>query len=183
MIYKITNGELAENCYIISKNNTCVIIDPGYAIEDILNYTKEHDLKILAVLLTHGHFDHCKCGYELQKIGIPIYVHKLDEDKLYTDNNLAYMTNSVFDFYHADILIGEGQLNIGDFSFMVLHTPGHSKGGVSYIYEDNIFSGDTLFENGYGRYDFYDGNYSDLMLSVRKLLKYKKEGYKFFYGH
>lgn len=183
MVYKITNGELNENCYILSNGDNCVVIDPGYAYEQIIEYTKRNNIKILAVLLTHGHFDHSKSGYKLQKLGIPIYIHKDDADKLYTDNNLSNLIGAHFDYYHANILIEEGKLCIGEFCFDVIHTPGHSKGSVSYIYKDNIFCGDTLFKNGYGRYDFYDGNYYDLMKSVKKLLKYKKEGCKFFYGH
>ncbi len=183
MIYKITNGELYENCYILSKNNSCIVVDPGYAYEQIMDYADKNNLQIIAVLLTHGHFDHSKGGFELQKLGIPVYIHKDDADKLYTKNNLSYMIGAHFDYYKADNLIDEGRLVIGDFSFDVIHTPGHSKGSVSYIYGNNIFCGDTLFENGYGRYDFYDGNYNEIITSVKKLLGYKKNGYKFFYGH
>ena len=183
MIQKITNGELNENCYILTRDKNCIVIDPGYAYEELIKYTNKNNLTILAVLLTHGHFDHSKNGFELQKLGIPVYIHKEDADKLYTDNNLSNLVDANFDYYNADYLIDEGKLCIGDFTFDVIHTPGPSKGSVSFIYENNIFCGDTLFENGYGRYDFYDGNYFDIMKSVKHLLKYKKDGYKFFYGH
>ncbi len=183
MITKITNGVVQENCYIIQENNNCVIIDPGYAFEQIMEYVKDNKIIIQGVLLTHGHFDHAKSGYELQKLGVKIYIHKLDADKLYTDNNLSYIANQPFDYYHADFLIDEGELVVGDFEFDVIYTPGHSKGSVVYVYKNNVFCGDTIFEHGYGRYDFYDGNFHELMESIKKLRIFDKKSYKLYYGH
>lgn len=183
MITKITNGVMNENCYIIREQTNCVIIDPGYAFHQIMEYINKNNLNIVAVLLTHGHFDHSKSGYELQKLGKKVYIHKLDADKLYTKNNLSYIANQPFDFYYADCLIEEGKLKIADFEFDVIHTPGHSKGSVVFVYKNNVFCGDTIFEHGYGRYDFYDGNFRELMSSIKKLMPYIKNNYNLFYGH
>lgn len=183
MIKMLTVGDLQENCYIVSKNNDCVIIDPGDDYSKIKYYINCNDLNVLAILLTHGHFDHCASCAKFQKEGIKIYIHKLDADKLYTDGNLAGFLKYNFENFEADVLIDEGVLNIGQFEFEVVHTPGHSEGGVSYVYENNIFCGDTLFEFGIGRYDFYDGSLTKLRQSIQKLMLYKDNGYNFFYGH
>ena len=173
MIKKLIVGDLLENCYIISEDKDCIVIDPGDDYEKIKSYIDENGLKIQAVLLTHGHFDHCASCYKLQQNGAKIYIHKLDADKLYTNGNLAVLMNKKFDKLKADVLLEEGELKIGQFEFFIIHTPGHSEGGVSYVYQNNVFCGDTMFENGYGRYDFYDGSLQKLSKSLQVLMKYK----------
>ncbi|MBO5884273.1 MAG: MBL fold metallo-hydrolase [Clostridia bacterium] len=183
MIKKLVVGDLQENCYIIQNDNDCVIIDAGDDYEQIKNYITEHNLNILGILLTHGHFDHCAACYKFQQEGVKIYIHNLDADKLYTDGNLASLINKNFDKFKPDVLLEQGNLNLGQFEFYVIHTPGHSQGGVSYVYKNNVFCGDTLFENGVGRYDFYDGSLEKLKESIEILMQYKYKGYKFYYGH
>ena len=184
MINKLVLGNLNENCYIISNNqNNCIIIDAGDGYDEIINFIESKNLNVLGVLLTHGHFDHCSACKKLQDKGFKIYIHKLDADKLYGEGNLSSLTNASFEKFKADVEIEEGELNIGEFKFNVIHTPGHSEGSVSYIYNNNVFCGDTLFENGFGRYDFYDGSYMKIVRSIKKLKSYKNLGYNFFYGH
>lgn len=183
MIYKLILGDLLENCYIITKNNNCVIIDAGDGYKDIIKFVSEHNLKIQGVLLTHGHFDHCASCLKLQENGIKIYVHKLDADKLYGDGNLSKYFGVDFDNFHADVLFDEGELVISDFNFKVIHTPGHSKGSVCFVYENNVFCGDTIFETGIGRTDFYDSSFTELMQSLKKLDFYLKNDYNFLRGH
>ena len=184
MIYKITNGELNENCYVLTEDNkTCVIFDAGEDFEKINNFLIEKNLEPKAILLTHGHYDHCASCKKFQDMGVKIYIHRLDADKLYTDNNLAKMFNRPFENLHADVLIEEGNIVVNNIKLQVLHVPGHSKGSVVYIYGKNIFSGDVVFEHGYGRYDFYDGSFSEIKSSIKKLLPYLKGDYIFLYGH
>ena len=107
MIKKITSSLMQENCYIISKNSKCIIIDPGANIDEIINYIKTNKLKAIAVLLTHGHFDHCMGCKILQDLGVKIYIHKYDADKLYTNNNLSYLLDIKFDQIKANVLFEE----------------------------------------------------------------------------
>ena len=184
MITKLTLGKLSANCYIISNSKkNCVIIDAGDGYDKIMSIVKNNKFNVQGVLLTHGHFDHCMACKKLQDKGMKIYIHKLDADKLHTPGNLSSLHNQKFDYFNADVLIDEGKLVVGDFTFNVIHTPGHSAGGVAYVYEDNVFTGDTMFKNGFGRYDYYDGSYVDLLNSIAKLYKLKKLDFNFFYGH
>ena len=185
MIYKLTLGDMRENCYIITKDNkSCVIIDAGEGYDIICEFLKQKGLKAKAILLTHGHFDHSASCKKFQDNGVKIYIHKDDADKLFTDGNLAKLYGKNFDNLHADNLIDEGKIVVNDMEFKVLHTPGHSRGSVVYIYQKHIFCGDTIFEHGYGRYDFYDGSFEQLKNSIKKLIPYiKNKDYVFLYGH
>lgn len=176
-------GNLNNRCYLIIKNNKAVLIDAGECFNEVLSYVNENNIKLCGVILTHGHFDHACTAKKFQELNIPIYIHKNDADKLYTDNNLGKQFDCKFENLYADYLIEEGSLKIDDFDFYILHTPGHSKGGISIVIENHIFVGDTIFENGYGRVDLYDGDFTELKESIRKLKKYKNEKYLFYYGH
>ncbi len=184
MIYKIVLGELMENCYIITEDNkSCVIIDAGEEYEKIDAFLHEKNLSPKAILLTHGHFDHCASCKKFQEKGVKIYIHQADADKLYTNGNLSYIVQKSFDSFTADVLLQEGEIEVNNIVFKVLHTPGHSKGSVVYIYKNNVFCGDLLFENGYGRTDFYDGNFSELISSIKKIKPYLNSNYTILYGH
>lgn len=184
MIYELVLGDLQEHCYIFTNDNkTCVIIDAGDEYEKIIDFVNSKNLQIIAVLLTHGHFDHCGACKQMQDDGVIIYIHKYDADKLYTDNNMSKYFGYNFKNFYADYLLDEGEIKIANYNFKVLHTPGHSKGSVCYIYENNIFCGDTIFENGYGRTDFYDGSIEELRDSIKKIMPYINEKYNLFYGH
>ena len=183
MIKEFVVGKLANRCYLIIEENKAILIDAGDCYNQVNEYLKNNDLSLVAVLLTHGHFDHACSALKFQNDGVPIYIHKNDEDKLYTDNNLSYLLGVDFDYLKADYAISEGKLSIDMFEFDVISTPGHSKGSCAYIYKNHIFVGDTLFENGYGRYDLYDGDYYELMRSLQVLNHYKEKNYLFYYGH
>ena len=184
MIHKLCLGDFRENCYIITNSkNECVIVDAGEEFEKIKNFIDKNNLKIEGIILTHGHFDHCASCKKFQDLGVKIYIHKLDADKLYTDNNLAGLFNKTFDEFDADVKFDEGNLKVGDFDFKVIHTPGHSNGSVSFVYKNNIFLGDTIFLNGVGRTDFYDGSTKKLISSIQKLKPYLNGEYNLFCGH
>ena len=183
MIKEFIGGQLANRCYLIVKDNKAVLVDAGDCYNEVKAYLSNNNITLIAVLLTHGHFDHACSAHKFQAEGIPIYIHKDDEDKLYTDNNLSYLLGVDFDYLKADYSILEGKLTIDKFEFNVISTPGHSKGSCAYVYGNHIFVGDTMFENGYGRYDLYDGDYNELMKSLSILQKYKQKNYLFYYGH
>lgn len=183
MIKEFIVGELYNKCYLIVKDKNAILIDAGLCYNQVKNYLKQNNIKLLAVLLTHGHFDHAVDAYKFQNEGIPIYIHKYDADKLYSDFNLAKQFGFDFNNIKPDVLLDEGEISIENFHINVILTPGHSKGSCAYIYENHVFVGDTLFENGYGRYDFYDGDYTQLIQSIKVLQNYVNKNYLLHYGH
>lgn len=185
-------GELNENCYVVFDTISldAVIIDPGLDndFEKIYKYILEKNLKLRMVLLTHGHFDHIGACKKFQDEGIPIAINKFDEPKCLS-NKLSLMeefgNGLVLNTFKPDYLFNfdEEEISLGTLKIKAIHTPGHSEGSSSFIIGDYIFSGDTIFENGYGRTDFYDGSSQKLRHSIRKLLPYLNSGYILKAGH
>ncbi len=164
-IDKLSLGELRTNCYIISdESNNCIIIDPGSEYPKIKKLL--HDKKPLAILLTHGHYDHIGAVDELYNdYQLPVYLHKEDEEIVRTANNSAFKKGislkcpvNYFDF---------NKIQINDFEFKIYHKPGHSPGCVMYEIEGYLFSGDVLFKESIGRYDLYGSSAKDMMKSLR----------------
>lgn len=185
MISKLVLGDLKENCYIITKTNQkeCLIIDPGCGYKIIEKFLQDNKLKPLAVLLTHGHFDHCASCKKFQANQIPIYIHKDDYDKTFTDKNYSKECGYNFEKFRADYTFSIEELVISNFVIKIIETPGHSKGSVCFVYKNNIFTGDTVFEIGYGRTDLYDGSMQDLRNSIKKLTPYIQGDFYIFCGH
>lgn len=182
-VFRIEAGELLANTYFVKNGNEGIIIDsagdPGILEAEIL----KHKVDIKAVLLTHGHFDHADLAKHFQDKGIKIYIHKNDADKLYTNKNLGVYLGFKFAKLNADMLLNGGdELDIAGMHIKVIHTPGHSDGGVCYIIGDAIFTGDTIFKLSYGRTDFYDGSFEKLKESIQKILALDKD-YKLYTGH
>lgn len=188
-VTKIVVGELQTNCYVVAdiKTKDTIIIDAGDNFNKIFEYVKENCLNIKAVLLTHGHYDHIGACSMFKQNGVPIYIHKLDADKC--ENNNLNLSNKFCDYgiktFKPDFLIkGEQQeLKIGSILVNAIHTPGHSEGGCSFVIDNYLFSGDTIFDCGYGRTDFYDGSMLKLRDSIRKLMPYINDGYVLCEGH
>ncbi len=168
-------GEYQMNCYIVQNTatRTCVIVDPGADGARIIDFVG--GLTPAAVLLTHGHYDHigaadAVCGH----FGIPLYVHAADIDKL-TSPAQSIATQFGYDTVVKTVpvpLCDNQVLHLAGMDITVLHTPGHSKGSVCYLLPDNagLLCGDTLFDGGYGRYDFPDGDFAALKNSLRRIL-------------
>lgn len=175
-IGKLALGLMEVNCYFVRNQGSreCVVIDPGDRFKKIKNYIDENDLDVKAILLTHGHYDHIGQTKALKELtGAEIYIHALDKDKLVDpDKSLASFSYAKCEPAPADVLLQGGEvLHIAGMDIKVIHTPGHSSGGVCYIIENSIFCGDIIFCGGsYGRYDFYDGNFGKLCDSVNKIL-------------
>lgn len=185
-------GELYENCYVVydTVSLDSVIIDPGNDsdFEKIYKYILENKLKLKMVLLTHGHFDHIGACKNFQDKGIPIAINKFDEPKCLS-NKLSLMeeygNGLALNTFKPDYLFNfdEEEITLGTLKIKVVYTPGHSDGSSSFIIGNFIFSGDTIFENGYGRTDFYDGSSQKLRQSIIKLLPYLNSNYILKPGH
>ena len=149
-------GYLDENCYVLSKNGNCLIVDPG----DNYNKIREQigDNKVLGVLITHSHADHIGALRNfLTKRSIKIFKRSNLEEKEYS---------------------------IGDFKFNVIHTPGHSKDSVTFYFEeDNVmFCGDFIFNESIGRCDLPGGSEAEMKESIKKILEYPDD-IKLYPGH
>ena len=169
-------GIISTNCYVVSNEETkeAVIVDPAAYPKKLKSYLQENELQVKAILLTHGHFDHIM-GIDgvLEDYQVPVYVHE-DEAELITDpilNESNTYTNGYT--YDKAEYIREGQiLKLIGYEFQVIHTPGHTSGGVSYYVASEyvLFSGDTLFHGSVGRTDFKTSSMSALIHSIREKL-------------
>lgn len=190
MIFKkLTVGPLATNCYIFGSDTTneVIIIDPGGNAEDIISSVKDLNGKPIAVLLTHGHFDHTlKLGKILRSFEIPLMYNKKEYDlRIYTQRK-------------ANNWLSEGdQVKIGDINLGVLETPGHSPGSLCFFtsdvkkFKENdidgiIFTGDLLFRRSIGRSDIGGGDQQQLFQSIKYKIMYNNlitDKYIVFPGH
>ncbi|MFK2824358.1 MBL fold metallo-hydrolase [Bacillus sp. B190/17] len=166
-------GALQTNCYILSNQaKECIVFDPGAEGEKLVQWLNKNDLKPLAILLTHAHFDHIGAVEQVrQAFNIPVYLHKEEEDWLVNPalNGSARFQLGEVSGQPADYLLkDEASLEIGSFSFQLFHTPGHSPGSVSYFFEEGnvLFAGDTLFMGSIGRTDLPGGNHEQLLKSI-----------------
>lgn len=173
-------GPLSTNTYLLTKDNDALIIDPASKPERLVEIIGNKNL--LAILITHGHFDHIKAVDGLyEKYHCPVYLNKNDEEIARDKNSgadfglVSYITCPI-------VALKEEQMNIGPFSFEVIFTPGHTKGSVLYKFENEIFTGDTLFKGSVGRTDLLGGNASELKESLR-YFKCLNKDYCIFPGH
>ena len=176
-------GAFATNTYLLFENGQCLIIDPAGKAQKIAD--KIGDNQVLAILLTHGHFDHIKSVDALYKLyHCPIYL-SLEDFELVDPKNAkiknCYMnlTASISSPLKA---FNEGNYQIGPFKFEVVATPGHTKGSIIMVFDEMIFSGDTLFKDSVGRTDLYGGSESDLKQSI-KIFKQFNHNYIIYPGH
>ena len=176
-------GQVQTNCYIVINNETkdCFIIDPGASGKQLAEKLKQDNLNPVAVLLTHGHFDHAGAAEELAKeFDIKIYAHEAERDTLADPKkNVSWMIGAN-ESYHVDVFLKDNEIiNLADFEIKVLHTPGHTEGGCCYYISEEhvVFSGDTLFAESVGRTDFPGGSMSQIVRSIQeKLLTLSEAG-------
>jgi len=167
---------MQENCYIVyDSSNDGLIIDPGESYNKICSYIKENNVNPLAILNTHAHYDHIGGVKYLQdELNVPFYLHSSDEQTLKRANLLRILFEGKLSVPIPKIDVYIDQLEdvflIGDMSIRILHTPGHTPGGICVIIQKNIFSGDTLMKGLVGRTDLPGGNRKHLIASLEKLL-------------
>lgn len=180
----LTLGALDTNCYIVWCPQTleCVIIDPADSAQTIIDRIQQLKLKPISILLTHGHFDHVLGVLELYlAFDLPFYLHKNDLQLIKTAQKSAeHWLKKACDPVPTPthFLAENSAFSFGTCQLVVIETPGHTPGSVSFMSAQNsqgdsiLFSGDTLFKNGVGRTDFTYSSPKDLEKSVQKLLKY-----------
>ncbi len=175
-VEKFVTGIISTNCYLAINEETkqAVVIDPAACPSYLMSHIKSEGLKVEAILLTHGHFDHIM-GIDgfLSEFDVPVYVHEGDADAMEDPVlNQSSTYTSGYTFGKARYLRDRQTLELAGYTFRVIHTPGHTKGGCCYYVasEDVLFSGDTLFQNSVGRTDFVNSSTSDLVHSVREKL-------------
>ncbi len=178
LIKTIEVGHLETNCYVVTDEKTlkCAVIDPGDDSNAILDYIEMNNLKVEAVFLTHGHFDHTGAVEEVcESTGAPVYINKKDS---------CEEAGDYYKYYAEDLCFYEDgdTMTVGSLVFEVIETPGHSTGSVTLKCEDVLFTGDTLFRESCGRTDFPDGSMDALMASLGRLAALEGD-YEVYPGH
>lgn len=183
-------GPLEVNTYILKDEETkeAVLIDVGGSFNEIKKLLEEEGYSVKFVLNTHGHFDHLLGSFEIQRnnYDIPVYLHKDDVFHIENMENETRMWGVYPETEKLKItsyIDEKSDLKIGDKKISVLHTPGHSKGSVSYYVDSKLFSGDALFYRTIGRTDFIDANYEELITSIKSKIFTLPEDTKVFPGH
>lgn len=184
-IQKFSLGQLQANCYFVIDDKDCLIIDPADDANFILEEVMRKGLKVKALLATHGHFDHVMAVGEIQAAlpRTPFYIHS---DDLFLLKRLKETAKHFLDGKPVILdprsitSLNVGPMKIGNFSFQVIHTPGHTPGSVSYFFdspadEKTLFSGDTLFKAAVGRYDHSYSSRDDLKKSLNLLFALPEE--------
>jgi glyoxylase-like metal-dependent hydrolase (beta-lactamase superfamily II) len=195
-IDRLVLGAYENNCYIVRKDEkttNCVIIDTGLSAEPLIDFLKGKSLNPQALILTHGHGDHIAGVGLLRKnfSKIKVCIHKADSHML-TDSvsNFSSFLGAKIESSPADIIFeNEGLIEFVDVKFSILHTPGHTPGGICLYNSDEktLFSGDTLFAGSVGRTDFsgYDVQKSlkQLIAGIKNKLLVLPEETKVLPGH
>ncbi|MBU0998028.1 MBL fold metallo-hydrolase [Patescibacteria group bacterium] len=189
MVEKLIVGSLNTNCYLFySKSKNCVIIDPGDDAEYIIDTIFKLQLNPLAVIATHGHFDHILAVDQLKMtFTIPFCCNENDKFLVKSMKKRAtrWLSRKIYEINPKIDTNLQSKYKIKDISFTILSTPGHTPGSIClYSKKENIlFSGDTIFSDGaIGRYDFSYSNKLDLEKSIHLILKLSNET-KIYSGH
>lgn len=178
----IQAGAYMTNCYILVDENTneSVVIDPGDAPEALLKAFKATKTKLSFILLTHGHADHTAAVSEFKKeFGVDVYIS--EEDYKLIDNG-EYMFGASNE--NATKCVSDGdELQFGGIKIKCIKTPGHTPGGMCYLIDNRLFSGDTLFNSSIGRTDFPGGNFQNLIDAIKNKLMKLDENIVVYPGH
>ncbi|UCE20347.1 MAG: MBL fold metallo-hydrolase [Gemmatimonadota bacterium] len=181
-------GNVFTNCYIIGCKNTNdgVVIDPGGHPDRILDVIERLGVRPIYIINTHGHADHIEANREVQEAtGAQILIHASDGPML-TDpeKNLSVFFGPAIDSPPADRSVAEGEvIEFGRMGLQVLHTPGHSPGGISLVGDGCVFTGDALFAGSIGRTDFPGASHDQLIDSIRTKLFALDASLKVYSGH
>lgn len=174
-ILNLYPGSFGSNCYVLLSDGHAAVIDPSANAQHILATVSENGATLDFILLTHGHFDHILSLDELKAAsGAPVYIHEADVDMPgdTQKNAFYYFFRKERTYFTPDRTLKDGdELTLGSTTIRVLHTPGHTMGSSCYLCDDALITGDTLFEDNFGRYDLYGGDEATLFHSLHSLKK------------
>ncbi len=182
-------GMVQTNCYFAINDNTkeALIVDPGASASKLAEIIEEEKLNPVAILLTHGHFDHAGGAEELaDRYGIQIYAHEAERETLENPAINLSGWEGKERAHRADCYLkDEQEIDLAGFHIRVFHTPGHTVGGCCYFlpYQNVVFCGDTLFAQSVGRTDFPKGSASELIRSIKEKLMTLPEDVTVYPGH
>lgn len=188
IIKRFIAGRLENNIYLVAdeKSGEAVLIDATQDLPEIQKAVKDLGVKVKYILLTHGHFDHIFGLNSLKKsLNAPAVICK--DDLVISDNineftRLFGLPDSVPPKYDMYIKDGD-EILLGSYKIKVIHTPGHTEGGVCYLVDGKLFSGDTLFRGSVGRTDLFGGNFGKLSDSIKNKLFKLDDKIEVFPGH
>ena len=187
IIEKLEIEPFASNCYIVGAESTKegIIIDPGGEADRILQKVEDLGLEVKLIVLTHRHMDHVGALKEVKEAtGAEVAIHTDDAESLQRQPSRARPGFSYSAPPPPDRLLkGGDSIDIGDLHFLVLHTPGHSPGGICLLGEGVVFTGDTLFNFGIGRFDLAGGNGRQLMNGIHTKLMVLPDNTAVYPGH
>lgn len=174
VIKKLNNNKFGVNSYMIydevAKNT--ILIDPAINYSDIVSFIEDNQLSLDGIILTHGHIDHIADTVAVkEKYNVPVYIHELDNEMLLDEKKSLASSFGYNDLsFEADFLLKDKEiLTFGPLKLNIMHTPGHTKGGICVTIENAVFTGDTLFAGSMGRTDLYGGNDEHIRNSLHKI--------------
>ncbi|MDO5660543.1 MAG: MBL fold metallo-hydrolase [Staphylococcus xylosus] len=188
-ISSLSLGLVETNVYFIENDTSVILVDPANDSDLIIKKLNQINKKLVAVLLTHGHFDHIGALDDIiEKYDVPVFMHKSEFDFL---TNVTKNGSEKFKQYGLPNVISnakpqpleEGDANVAGFHFNVLHTPGHSPGSLTFVFNEFAVVGDTLFKQGIGRTDLYKGDHETLVNSILDKLFELDDDLPLFPGH
>jgi len=187
IVKRLQAGVYAANCYIIhTEDGDGLVVDPAGDVDEIVKYLEDSSVKVGAIVLTHGHGDHIGGVLELKELlDVPVMVHSDDEDMVKNSAlNLSTSMPMGEVNFKPDILLNDGdEIPLGDRAVKVIHTPGHTKGGVCILVDGILITGDTLFQGSIGRTDLYGGDFDTLMISIVEKLMILPDDTVVYPGH
>ena len=186
-IEKIVVGPLQVNCFIAYDEDSfeALVVDPGDEAEKIIRLIEARRLKVSSIVCTHAHFDHVGAVMKLKKkTGAPVIIQKEDFELYMRAGEQAVLWGfQIEQPSEPDVYVVDGdEIGVGRLRFKVLHTPGHSPGGICLYGEGVIFTGDTIFAGSVGRTDFFGGSNADLKKSFSRIISLPPEA-RIFSGH
>lgn len=188
IVKKLEVGPIMANCYILGCESTkeAVVIDPGDDADRILMELAKSGLKVKYLINTHGHFDHVGANKRMKEVtGAELAIHPDDEPMLKELSRSAMMFGlSAENSPPADIRLNDGEeISFGEITMKVIHTPGHSRGGICLYTKGYLFAGDTLFAGSIGRTDLNGGDYDTLISSIKEKLLVLEPDTVVYTGH
>ncbi len=171
-IKRFVCGNLEANGYVVSSQGHCLIIDPGYKPGLYEDYVGEHELEVEGIILTHHHYDHSGAAEQLRReLACRVMMHRVDSD-MYDDE--------------VDVFFDGGEeLTLGDEKLEIIHTPGHTGGGICIMFPESkvCFTGDTVFNVDLGRTDLADGSQREMEKSIKDIVDKWENDIRIYPGH